>query len=81
MKLDHKKELERKIADLEESLSTLKDKLSEQDETAQHDAIDNLDKYLDEIEHKYSNLRAFWSILGNELKGIFSGTHKDSEKK
>ena len=81
MRSERKKELKNKIAELEQSLINLKDKLNQQDETAQHQAIDNLDEYLDEIEHKYSNLRDFWSVLGEELKEMFSAAPKDSEGK
>lgn len=66
------KELEAKITDLEESLSNLKKKLNKEQIEEQHEAIDNLDVYLDEIDHKYSNLKDFWSILGSEIKDIFS---------
>ena len=80
MKPDDKKELKKKIADLEQSLTSLRDKLSEQDETEKHKAIDELDKYIDEINHKYSNLHEFWVILGKELRGLFkSGEEKQDE--
>ncbi len=69
---ERKKELKAKITDLEESLSKLKNKLSEEQIEEQHEAIDNLNLYLDEIDHKYSNLRDFLSILGAEIKEIFS---------
>lgn len=81
MKPDDKKELKKKIEDLEQSLTSLRDKLNQQDETAKHKAIDDLDKYLDEIDHKYSNLRDFWSMLGDELKGIFAGSPKNPKDK
>ena len=70
---ERKKELEGKITDLEESLSNLKEKLNKEQEEEQHEAIDHLDEYLKEIDHRYSNLRDFWAILGDELKELFSG--------
>lgn len=74
---DRKEELKEKITDLEESLSELKQRLSEQEKKAQHEAIDNLEVYLEKIENKYTNLRNFWKIVVNELKELFS---KDSNK-
>ena len=77
----NKEELERKITDLEKSLSNLRKKLNEEQIEEQHEAIDNLEVYLDEVDHKYSNLRDFWSILGNEIKEFFSKRSKgDTEK-
>ncbi len=69
---DRKKELESKITDLEDSLTNLKQQLNKEKEEEQHEAIDNLDDYLEEIDHKYTNLKDFWSILGKEIKGLFS---------
>ena len=77
---ERKIELKAKITDLEESLSKLKKKLNEEQIEEQHEAIDNLNIYLDEIDHKYSNLRDFWSILGAEIKEIFSKQSKDDNE-
>ena len=77
---ENKKELESKIIDLEKSLSKLKKKLNEEQIEEQHEAIDNLDVYLDEIEHKYSNLRDFWTVIRTEIKDFFSKRSKDSSE-
>ncbi len=77
---ENKKELESKIVDLEKSLSKLKKKLNEEQIEEQHEAIDNLDVYLDEIDHKYSNLRDFWSIIRTEIKEFFTKRSKDSSE-
>ena len=77
---ENKKELETKIVDLEKSLSKLKKKLNEEQIEEQHEAIDNLDVYLDEIDHKYSNLRDFCSIIGTEIKEFFIKRSKDSSE-
>ncbi|MEM7009163.1 MAG: hypothetical protein AAF462_08525 [Thermodesulfobacteriota bacterium] len=68
---ERKKELEAKITDLERSLANLRTKLNEEQLEEQHQAIDNLDVYLDEIDHKYSHLKDFWTILTRELKELF----------
>ena len=77
---EKKKKLEEKITDLEESLSNLKSQLNKEQLEEQHEAIDNLDVYLDEIDHRYSNLKDFCSILGQELKELFSKQSESEEK-
>lgn len=78
IKKNRTEELKDKISDLEESLAEVKAKLSEQEKKAQHDAIDNLEFYLQKIDNKYSNLRNFWSVVVDELKEFFV---RDSDKK
>ena len=79
IKNNRTEELKEKITDLEDSLAELKDQLSEKEKKAQHDAIDNLELYLQKIDNKYSNLRNFWSIIVDELKELFDG-HSDKKK-
>lgn len=56
---EHKEELARKISDLETTLQDLKRQLREETEAEQHDAIDHLEEYLEQTDHKYANLRTF----------------------
>lgn len=76
-----KKELEEKITDLEDSLTKLKTQLNREQIEEQHQAIDHLDDYLDEVDHKYSNLKDFWSLLGAEIRELFSKHSDDDTKK
>lgn len=76
---DRKKELEGKITDLEESLSKLKEQLNKEQQEEQHEAINHLEEYLEEVAHRYANLKDFWSIIGQELKELFS--KRDSKEK
>ena len=66
-----KQELEMKISDLEESLLALKLQLEHQEEQVQHEAIDELEYYFNEINHKYEDFRGFWSILAEEIQFLF----------
>lgn len=72
--ISRKQELETKIADLEDSLSALKQQLKRQEEDVQHEAIDNLEFYLEQVDHKYKNFRSFWSIIAGELRDLFKGS-------
>jgi len=65
-------ELERKICELEESLSELKLQLRQQEENQQHEAIDHLESYLEQIDSKYENMRNFWPIVVDELRSLFN---------
>lgn len=65
------KVLKEKISDLEGSLSELKRRLKQNERNAQHEAIDNLEFYLEQVDRKYVNLRSFWAILAAELRMLF----------
>ncbi len=65
-------ELRKKISELEESLSELKVQLKKQEEAAQHEAIDNLEEYLYQVDNKYENLRELWPRVVAELKELMS---------
>ncbi len=71
-----KHELETRISELEGSLGELKQQLNSIESTEQHEAIDNLEVYLNAIDHKYSNLRSFWQMLTQEIREIFSDEAK-----
>ena len=68
-----KEELEHKISDLQETLQDLKRQLNEQIETEQHEAIDHLEDYLEQADHKYANLREFVVTLLNEIRDLLHG--------
>jgi len=74
---EHKEELERKIADLETTLQDLKRQVREQTEAEQHDAINHLEEYLEQADHKYANLRIFLVTVLNEIRALFQD---DSDK-
>ena len=67
-----KQELETQIEELETALLQLKTKLRAIEQQEQHDAIDNLDTYLQSMDHKWENIRNFWPIVLEELRDIFS---------
>ncbi|MEC9486104.1 MAG: hypothetical protein UMU76_01195 [Prosthecochloris sp.] len=70
--IKRREELEAKITDLETSLNTLKKQLREEVEKEQHRDIDHLEEYLDEVDHRYGNLRDFWGIVRKELRDFFA---------
>ena len=72
-RIEKKQQLEERITDLEISLSKLKRQLREEIENERHRDIDHLEEYLDEIDHRYTNLRGFWNIVRRELGDLFSG--------
>ncbi|NKQ41111.1 MAG: hypothetical protein HF962_06030 [Sulfurovum sp.] len=65
-------QLREKISELEESLSELKVQLKKQEEVAQHEAIDNLEEYLHQVDNKYETLRDLWPMVVAELKELMS---------
>lgn len=77
--ISRKHELTSRISDLEESLEKLKLQLDHLEEDEQHEAIDNLEIYLEQIDHKYDNLRSFWAVVVNEFQELF-GNSQDDDK-
>ena len=75
--IKRKKELETRIADLETSLKNLKRQLKDDSEEEHNKDIDHLEEYLDEINHRYTNLRDFWQIVRQEFKELFAGKRTD----
>ncbi len=76
-----KEELESKIIDLERSLDALKQQLREEVEEEQHRDIDHLEEYLDEVDHRYGNMKDFWHIVRDELRERFARKKMTEEKK
>lgn len=66
-----KQELEHKISDLETTLHDLKQELHEQAEVEQHDAINHLEDYLEQVDHKYANMREFLELVLGEIRALF----------
>lgn len=75
-----KEELERQISDLEATLHDLKRQVHAEVEAEQHDAIDHLEDYLEQADHKYANLRELLVTVLNEIRGVLGRqSDKDSE--
>ncbi len=72
-----REELESRIAELEGALGQLKTRLRVQQEAEQHAAIDDLDDCLAQIDHKYQNLRSFWTLVAQEFRGMFGARQND----
>ena len=68
-----KQALEQKIEELEETLDKLKQDLRREMEAEQHAAIDQLEIYLDSVDHKFSHLQDFWKLLREEISSLLRG--------
>ncbi|ASQ90825.1 hypothetical protein CHL67_07740 [Prosthecochloris sp. GSB1] len=79
--IKRREQLEERITDLEASLDKLKKQLREEIEDEQHKDIDHLEEYLDEINHRYTNLRDFWYIVRRELRELFARKKAREQKK
>lgn len=78
--IKRRKALEAKITDLENSLGDLKQQLKEGSDQKYQEDIDHLEEYLDEVSHRYTNLRDFWQIVRQELKELFAGRKAANRK-
>lgn len=67
-----KKKLEKKVLSLEETLAQLKHRLEKVRESEQHEAIDHLETYLQEVDQQGTNLRRLWGFLQSEIKKLFN---------
>jgi len=77
LEISSKQELDNRIADLEESLQQLKMQLNHLEEDEQHEAIENLEMYLEQIDNKYDNLRSFWSVVVHEFQELFKQSQNE----
>ncbi|AFJ02986.1 hypothetical protein Q7C_1845 [Methylophaga frappieri] len=75
-----KQDLEAKVAELEEALAQVKAQLRDEREKDEHEEIDRLDEYLDQIDNKYANLKDFWSIVREELAELFSSNNDKNQR-
>ncbi len=71
-----KQALEQKIDELEDTLTKLKQELKREMEAEQHAAIDQLEMYLERVNHKFANLQDFWQILREEISSILRRKHE-----
>lgn len=61
-------ELESKIADLKNSISELEGRLEHAREQAQHEAVDHLEDFINEVDTRFSSFQLFWQTLLEDLK-------------
>ena len=59
-----RRELEQKIGEMEAQLNQA---VAEE----QHESIDHLDDHLQEMDHKWENIRDFWPIVVQEFRDRF----------
>lgn len=67
-----KKELEGKVEELEHALAQVKGELAKIEEQEQHDAIDNLDGLMKQMDNKWENIRDFWPFVVEELHELMA---------
>ena len=73
-----KQELNAQIEEMETTLSNLKIQLAKIEQQEQHTAIEDLDNYLQAMDNKWDNLRSFWPLVLDELRGLLN---KNDDKK
>ncbi|MEE2730209.1 MAG: hypothetical protein VYA55_05270 [Pseudomonadota bacterium] len=66
-----RRELEQKIGEMEAALAQLKLQLNQAVAEEQHESIDHLDDHLQEMDHKWENIRDFWPIVVQEFRDRF----------
>lgn len=76
---EKKEELTRRLQELEESIDGLKRGLHNLEESEQHEAIDHLEEYLEQVEHKYENVRSFLPLVLTELRSLFSARRRNKK--
>lgn len=62
------KELESKIGELRDSIGDLETQLIAEKDSAQHEAIDRLENYINAVDTRFSSLREFWCVLVSEYR-------------
>lgn len=67
-----------KIADLEHALNKAKQKLMKEIAKEQHQAIDHLEGYFDEVDHRYANLREFWTLIKHEIHDLLGHNKREA---
>lgn len=70
------RKLETKISELEEKITAEKKQLFKVIAIEQHEAIDHLETYLEEVDHKYANLRGFWKTIKKEFRDMIRNNRK-----
>ncbi len=74
--ISRKQILEQKVAELEETLTQLKRQLQREIEAEQHEAIDELENYLDMVNNRFANLQGFWQLLREEVSELLKSKNK-----
>lgn len=64
-------ELESKICEMEHALASMKLRLIAVKQDEQHQAVDHLEDCLDEVDHRFANLRDFGHALLCDTKRLF----------
>jgi len=67
-----RQELEQRITQLERSLEQLKAQLKKETEADQHQAIDQLENYFNEVDDRFAHLSDFWGSMLEEFHSIFN---------
>ena len=75
------KELETKIARLEQYLVKLKTELEKIRLQEQHEAIDQIDQYLNENNDLIYDLEEFWDVLVSDMREFFDRRRKGSQNR
>ncbi|MGQ7843812.1 hypothetical protein ACUNV4_05010 [Granulosicoccus sp. 3-233] len=65
-----KRELQVKIEEMETTLRGLRERLRQEEENEQHEAIEHLEQYLGDIDSKYTNLHEFWQVIRSEISSL-----------
>ena len=68
---NHKHALEAKIGELESKLEGLKAELQKEVEAEQHQAIDQLDFHITDLDKSFTSLKEFMEVLREEFKKTF----------
>ncbi len=74
-----RRDIETKIEALEESLAYLKKQLQEEIEAEQHESIEHLEEYFQEVSGKFNRFSNLWAIAKQELNEILHAK-KDTAK-
>ncbi len=69
-------ELETKIRELEKSLASLKKQLQEEIEAEQHESIEHLEEYFQEVSGKFTRFSNVWAIAKQELNELLHAKKK-----
>ncbi len=69
-------DLETKIRELEKSLASLKKQLQEEIEAEQHESIDHLEEYFQEVSGKFTRFSNLWIVAKQELDELLNAKKK-----
>ncbi len=69
-------DLETKIKELEKSLASLKKQLQEEIEAEQHESIEHLEEYFQEVSGKFTRFSNLWIVAKQELDELLNAKKK-----